>query len=113
MATTNHNPPNIPNIGMRTFTGPDGTTWTVGVQSPGSSNAIVIFRYPSGHTTRLDRYAWYITRGAEAQDVTARLNKKKVLDSLSDADVQRLFRRSMPVSAGRTPAVSSPGSLPK
>ena len=92
---------------MRTFTAADGTTWTVAVQSPGSSNAIVLFRHPDRSSTRLDRYAWYITRGAEAGDVTARLDKKAVLDALKDADIQRLFRRCMPVS---TNEVLVPGS---
>ena len=94
---------------MRTFTGSDGTTWKVDVQSPGSSNLIVIFRHPDGRTTRLDRYAWYISRGPESQNVTARLNKKAVLHSLGDADVKRLFRRSMPVSAGRAPSTDQSG----
>jgi hypothetical protein len=85
----------------RSFSGPDGTSWKVDIQSPGSSNAIVLFRHPDGRTARLDRYAWYITRGAEAHDVTSRLDKARVLDSLGDADVQLLFRRSMPVSTDR------------
>ena len=55
----------------------------------------------------LDRYAWYITKGAEAHDVTARLDKRTVLDSLADADVQRLFRRSMPVSTARRTTTDS------
>ena len=93
---------------VRTFTTPDGTPWRVQVQSPGSSNAMVLFRHPDGRTARLDRYAWYITRGAEAHDVTARLDRRAVLESLTDADVQRLFRRSMPVSTDRrAPAASS------
>lgn len=83
---------------MRAFNGPDGTTWGVEVQNPGASNAVVLFRHPDGDTTRLDRYAWYITGGAESQNVTGRLNRRAVLDSLADADIQRLFRRSMPVS---------------
>lgn len=83
---------------MRSFTGPDGTTWKVEVQSPGASNAMVVFRHPDGRTSRRDRYAWYINQGTEAHDVTARLNRRNVLDSLGDADVQRLYRRSMPVS---------------
>jgi hypothetical protein len=89
---------------MRAFTGPDGTTWGVEVQNPGASNAVVLFRHPDGDTTRLHRYAWYITRGAESQNVTGRLNKRDVLDSLTDADIQRLFRRSMPVSTNRRTA---------
>jgi hypothetical protein len=85
----------------RIFTGPDGTSWNVEIQTPGSSNATVVFRHPDGHSARRDRYAWYITRGAEAHDVTARLNRRTVLESLGDADLQRLFRRSMPVFTAR------------
>ena len=87
---------------MRSFTGPDGTTWRVEIRSPGSSNAMVLFRHPDGRTSRLDRYAWYISRSPEAHDVTARLNKGAVLESLADADFQRLFRRSMPVTNARS-----------
>ena len=94
---------------MRSFTGPDGTEWKVDVQSPGSSNAMVLFRHQDGRTARLDRYAWYISRGAEAHDVTARLKTRAVLDSLSDADVSRLFRRSMPVSTVRGVPEPAPG----
>ena len=90
------------NILMRSFTGPDGTTWRVEVRSPGSSNAMVLFRHPDGSTTRLDRYAWYLNRGSESQDVSARLDRGAVLKSLADADLQRLLRRSMPVSTART-----------
>ena len=86
---------------MRSFTGPDGTPWRVEIRSPGASNAMVLFRHPDASTTRLNRYAWYINRGAEANDVTARLDRRTVLDALSDADIQRLFRRSMPVSTVR------------
>ena len=89
---------------MRAFTGPDSTMWGVEVQNPGASNAVVVFRHPDRQTTRLDRYAWYITHGSESQNVTGRLNKRAVLDSLADADLQRLFRRSMPVSTDRSPA---------
>ena len=86
---------------MRTFTGPDGTPWAVSVQSPGASNAMVLFRHPDGRTGGLDRYAWYINRGPEASDVTARVDPRSVLESLVDRDIHRLFRRSMPVSTGR------------
>jgi hypothetical protein len=89
----------------RSFTGPDGTNWKVAVQAPGSSNAMIVFRNPYIRTTRLDRYAWFITSGPEANDVTARLNKKTVLDGLADADFARLFRRSMPVSTARASSV--------
>ena len=86
---------------MRFFKGPDGTDWKVDVQSPGSSNAMVVFRHPDARTSGLDRYAWYISHGGEAHDVTARLKRKVVLDSLGDADFARLFRRSMPISTTR------------
>jgi hypothetical protein len=92
----------------RQFTSPDGTPWRVDVTSPGSSNAMVVFRHPNARTTELDRYAWFISRGAEATDVTARLNKGRVLESLADADLQRLFRRSMPVTTSRRPPDVAP-----
>jgi len=96
----------------RSFTSPDGTSWKVEIQSPGSSNAMVVFRHPDGRTTRLDRYSWYITRGAEAHDVTARLDRRTVLDALGDADIQRLFRRSMPISTDRgEPSTTQGGAL--
>jgi hypothetical protein len=63
---------------------------------------MVLFRHPDGSTTRLDRYAWYLNRGSESQDVSARLDRGAVLKSLADADLQRLLRRSMPVSTART-----------
>jgi hypothetical protein len=88
---------------MRPFSGPDGTRWGVEVQLPGASNALVAFHHPAGHTARLDRYAWHLWQGPEARSVTANLSARRVLDSLSDAEVADLFRRSMPISAGRTP----------
>ena len=63
---------------------------------------MVLFRHLDGSTTRLDRYAWYLNRGSESQDVSARLDRGAVLNSLADADLQRLFRRSMPVSTARS-----------
>ena len=69
---------------------------------------MVVFRHPDGRTNEFDRYAWFISHGAEANDVTARLNKGRVLDSLADADLARLFRRSMPVTASRRPPDRAP-----
>ena len=83
---------------MRMFQSPDGVVWGVDVDLPGSSNAMVIFRHPDGASSRQDRYNWYLTSGPEARSVTSRLQKSKVLDSLSDEDVARLFRRSMRIS---------------
>jgi hypothetical protein len=74
----------------------------VAVQVPGASNAMVVFRLP-GNTGRKDRYAWHIWHGPEARNVTGRLTAQKVLDSLDELTLSRLFRRSMPVQAGSTP----------
>ena len=83
---------------MRSFRSPDGIVWKVDVDLPGSSNAMVLFRHPNGQSSRLDRYNWFLSNGPEARSVTARLSPKNVLDSLSDTDIGRLFRRSMSVS---------------
>jgi hypothetical protein len=83
---------------MRTWRSPDGTQWAVEVNLPGSSNALVIFRHPTGESARLDRYNWYISNGPEARSVTSRLSATKILESLSDDAVAQLFRRSMKIS---------------
>ena len=83
---------------MRTWRSPDGTPWVVEVDIPGSSNALVIFRHPSGKSARLDRYNWYLSNGPEARSVTSRLSATKVLESLSDDALAQLYRRSMKVS---------------
>jgi hypothetical protein len=83
---------------MRTWRSPDGTQWVVEVDVPGSSNALVIFRHPTGKSARLDRYNWYISNGPEARSVTSRLSATKVLESLSDDALTQLYRRSMKVS---------------
>ena len=83
---------------MRTWQSPDGTRWAIEVDIPGSSNALVIFRHPSGKSARLDRYNWYISNGPEARSVTSRLSVTKVLESLSDDALAQLYRRSMKVS---------------
>src|SRR3954466_16168376 len=82
----------------KTYRSPDGTTWKVIGQTPGSSNAMVVFRHPDGESSRKDRYNWYISKGPEARSVTSRLSPQKVLDSLDDASLAALFRRSMRVS---------------
>jgi hypothetical protein len=82
----------------KTYTTPDGTTWGVSVQSPGSSNAMVLFRHPDGRTSRLDRYNWIISRGPESRSVTSRLDTERLLDQLDAGTIMRLFQRSMPVS---------------
>lgn len=88
------------------FRSPDGTNWSVEVDVPGASNAVVLFRHPDGRNSRLDRYAWYISHGPEARSVTARLSPDRVLESLDEAQVARLFRRSMRISRS-VPAMTS------
>ena len=88
---------------MRVFQSSDGVRWGVQVQSPGASNAMLVFHHPNGLTARLDRYAWVQLDQPEASDVTARLNPTKVLDALADRDLTRLFRRSMRISAATHP----------
>jgi hypothetical protein len=83
---------------MKTYTSPDGIIWQVLVQSPGSSNAMVVFRHPDGLSSRLDRYNWYISHGPESRSVTSRLAPEKVLEHLNASEIAALFRRSMPVS---------------
>ncbi len=82
---------------MRATQSSDGTLWGVDVKVPSFSSAMVVFRHPAGETARRDRYAWYNSHMAEANDPRARLAPAAVLQSLSDADIALLFRRSMPV----------------
>jgi hypothetical protein len=88
---------------MRVFQSSDGIRWGVEVQSPGSSNAMLVFHHPNGRTARLDRYAWIQLAGSQSSDVTARRDPATVLSSVSDLDVARLFRRSMRISAAAHP----------
>ena len=83
---------------MKNWRSPDGIDWLVDVDLPGSSNAMVIFRHPNGGSARLDRYNWYLSNGPEARSVTSHLSKVKVLDSLDDQALARLYRRSMRIS---------------
>lgn len=90
---------------MKSFHAPDGTHWGVSVQAPGASNAMVVFHHPDGLTSRLDRYNWYLWHGPESHSVTARLDPAQVEAVLTDREIARLFRRSMPIDA-RTAGVS-------
>jgi hypothetical protein len=96
---------------MKIWHSPDGMRWGVDVDLAGSSNAMVIFRHPGGASSRLDRYNWYISNGPEARSVTSHLSRAKVLESLSDADLAALYRRSMKISRPDPllPAVASNG----
>lgn len=84
---------------MRAFQSPDGVTWKVLVQLPSHSGAMLIYQHPDGQSSRLDRYAWI--NSEKTTDPRERLVSKTVLDGLTDADLSRLFRRSMMVSANR------------
>lgn len=85
-------------MNMKEFRGSDGVRWGVQVTSPGSSNAMVVFHHPDGTSSSKDRYAWFISSGPEARNVSARLDPDDVLEMLDDRALSRLFRRSMPVS---------------
>jgi hypothetical protein len=82
----------------------DGTVWRVDVQNPGSSHALVVFRHPDPRRTRESRYAHYLWRGPESQNVSSRIDPKAVLALLDDPTLSRLFRRSFAI-AGR-PAIA-------
>jgi hypothetical protein len=86
---------------IKPFRSPDGTNWGVEVQVPGASNAMIVFHHPAGKTARLDRYAWEIWTGPESRNVTSRVSRKKVMESLTDERLQVLFRKSMPISNPR------------
>jgi hypothetical protein len=84
---------------LREYQSPDGIRWNVVVQSPTHSSAMLLFKHPDGETSRLDRYAW--VNSSTVTDPRERLTAKSVMDALTDADIARLFRRSMMVSANR------------
>lgn len=96
---------------LKTYRSPDGIEWRVDVDLPGSSNVMVIFRHPNPGSARLDRYNWYLSHGPEARSVTSRLSPAKVLEALNDAELARLFRRSMHISRPDSllPAAASDG----
>ncbi len=82
---------------MREYVAPDGVRWMVEVRTPGTSNATVVFHHPDDATSRRNRYAWHLMSGERALDVRARPSPGKVLESLGDAELAMLFRRSMPI----------------
>ena len=85
----------------RAFRSPDGLTWTVDARAPGASNVMIVFLHPDRSTTARDRYAWWVSAGPEARDVTARLSAAAVLASLSETQIAELFQRSMPIAINR------------
>jgi len=84
---------------MREYRSSDGLTWKVLVQLPSHSGAMLVYQHPDGQSSKLDRYAWI--NSEKTTDPRERLTSKSVLDTLTDADLARLFRRSMMVSANR------------
>lgn len=88
---------------MRSFRGPDETSWGVEVRMPTASNAMIVFRHPGGESSGLNRYAWHHWHGPEARSVTSRVSADTVMKTLSDDVLSLLFRKSMPISAGAHP----------
>ena len=84
--------------GKRTYRSPDGTLWALDVRARGASNAMIVFRHPDPSTSRLHRYAWFLSHAPEARDVRHRVEPAEVLDAIDDEQLAQLFRRSMPVS---------------
>jgi hypothetical protein len=83
---------------MRVYQAPDGTAWGVDVKVPSFSNVMVVFKNLDGETARHDRYGWYNSQTATANDPRARLKDKDVLAALTDKEIAMVFRRSMPVT---------------
>ena len=86
---------------MREYRSPDGLNWKVLVKLPSHSSAMLTFQHPDGRSSAGDRYAWLNVPGATALNPRERLSAKTLMDSLTDAEIARLFRRSMQVSANR------------
>ena len=83
---------------MREFRSADGLTWGVVVKLPSHSSAMLLFQHPDRRSSAGDRYAWINAPLKETSDPRAQLSVKALTDALSDSEVARLFRRSMPVS---------------
>lgn len=85
---------------MTSFVSVDGTEWTVAVESPSHSSAMIVFVHPAA-TSRLNRYAWLNARGPQVNDPRARLDPDAVLAGLNERELARLFRRSFPIQTDR------------
>ena len=93
---------------MRTYRATDGTDWGVEITSPSNSSAMILFRHPEGDTSARDRYNTVQWHGTESRNVTARLDRDEVLESLSEADIALLFRRSRPIQTTNEAPVALP-----
>jgi hypothetical protein len=86
----------------RVYVGPDGIPWRVEMKNPGASNAQLIFQHPDATKTRENRYAHYLARGPESQNVTGMVDTRAALETLDDTALARLFRRSMVIAGHPT-----------
>lgn len=92
---------------MTPYRSPDGTLWGAEVKMPTHSGAMVIFHHPTGETARLNRYAWLNIRGETVHDPRTRLTSKGLAEQLSERELARLFRRSMPIETARPAYIAS------
>jgi len=83
----------------REYRSPDGLNWKVLVKLPSHSSAMLVYQHPDGQSSKLDRYAWI--NSPKITDPRERLSAVTLMDSLTDDEIARLFRRSMMVSANR------------
>ena len=83
----------------REYQSPDGIRWRVVVKLPNHSSAMLAYLHPDGESSKLDRYAWI--NSEQTTDPRERLSADQVMERLTDADIARLFRRSMMVSWNR------------
>lgn len=82
------------------FRAPDGTQWSATVSMASNSGAMVTFQQP-GDSARFNRYAWMNVTSREAHDPREHLDLKTLTASLTERELARLFRRSVPVSTDR------------
>jgi hypothetical protein len=82
---------------MRPYSTPEGATWNVDVKLPSHSGAMLVFQHAGGQSVAADRYAWINAALEATTDPRERLKAGTMLDGLSDAEIARLFRRSMAV----------------
>ena len=85
----------------REYRSPDGLTWKVLVKLPSHSSAMLAFQHPDGRSSAGDRYAWMNISSATAMNPREQLSAESLMESLTDAEIARLFRRSMVVSGNR------------
>ena len=83
---------------VREYHSPDGLPWKVAVKLPSHSSAMVYFQHPGGRSSSGDRYAWLNAPVHTTTDPRERLTAPALLESLSDAQIATLFRRSMAVN---------------